>query len=416
MPNSQLKIIELVEHQPQTIAREEMPQGVVEELRAKYGSAVKVELKDSKTGDRWQLLNRGWAGYIPLTPELGLRLQPKVPLKNIFGMLEYAYQLKSFQILQGLMDCQSLEEYCDRLAGILARNVSDRLAKGLYQAYLPKTDKLAGVRGRLDLQQAIREPWQVKLKCYYNERTGDIEENQILAWTLHCIARAGLGREETRLAVLKSDRALQGFVTLRPFSPKDCSGRQYHRLNYDYQPLHALCRFFLEHLGPSHEIGDREIFPFLVDMAKLYERFVAEWLKTHLPPSYYLKFQERVDIGASKAVRFRIDLVIYHNSNAGYPTRDRNSFRNTPYCIVDTKYKLQLSASDVTQAIAYAVSKTSPLAVLAYPAPSRQPLDEWVGNIRIRSIVFSLDGDLEKAGQAFLSDLLDRIRLNSYSL
>ena len=62
----------------------------------------------------------------------------------------------------------------------------------------------------------------------------------------------------------------------------------YHRLNRDYEVLHALCRFFLENSGPAHSSGGHTFFPFLVDMAQLFERFVAGWLQKHLPPDKLL--------------------------------------------------------------------------------------------------------------------------------
>jgi 5-methylcytosine-specific restriction enzyme subunit McrC len=43
-------------------------------------------------------------------------------------MLEYAYQLKSksFRFLEGLIDCQSLEDFYSQLAYLLARRILDR--------------------------------------------------------------------------------------------------------------------------------------------------------------------------------------------------------------------------------------------------------------------------------------------------
>ena len=51
--------------------------------------------------------------------------------------------------------------------------------------------------------------------------------------------------------------------------------RLYHRLNQDYQPMHGLCRFFLEHSGPTHQDGDSAMIPFVVHMPALFEKFVA---------------------------------------------------------------------------------------------------------------------------------------------
>lgn len=333
-------------------------------------------------------------GYIALTPELAIKIKPKAAIANLFGMLEYAYNLNSFRFLEGLIDCNSLEDFYDRLANLLAQRIRDRTRKGLYRTYLPHTRQIRYLRGRLDTRHAIRKPWDVKLTCRYEEHTSDLEDNQILAWTLNCIARTGLCSDRTRSLMHQAYRPLTGCVTLRPFTAKDCRDRTYNRLNLDYQLLHALCRFFLEHLGPYLEPGDRTILPFLADMAKLYERFVAEWLKAHLPTEYYLTAQERVRIGRDNVLHFNLDLVLYSRSD------------RTVNLILDTKYKTNLVNNDIKQAIAYAVSKNCQHAVLVYPEPLPHPVDEQIGNIRIRSLTFSLNGDLDRAGQEFLKQLI----------
>jgi len=113
-----------------------------------------------------------------------------------------------------------------------------------------------------------------------------------------------------------------------------------------------------------------------------------------LPQSLVLKFQERVNIG--ETVQFKTDLVLYDKATG------------TPRYILDTKYKIPTApaTSDIAQVVAYAVSKECHEAVLVYPEHLTNPLNEWVGDIRVRSLTFSLDGDLDQAGQAFLKDLL----------
>ena len=393
---SAAQTIELTEYTPIKLEREEITPAIEEALWLNYRNQVKVESPSFQTGGKWKLTSQGWVGHIPLTPEFHLALLPKVQLKNLFGMLEYAYQLtrKSFDFLEGLIDGKSIEDFYSQLAYLLGRRILDRGRKGFYRAYIPKTGQLAYVRGRLNIRQAIQKPWDVKLNCHYEEYSGDIEENQILAWTLFIIGRSGLCSERVSPTVRQAYHALQGFVTLQPTSSKACVGRLYNRLNEDYRPLHALCRFFLESSGASHERGDRTMLPFLVDMARLYELFVAEWLRAHLPKHLVLKVQEQVNI--SKTVYFKTDLVLYDISTG------------TARYILDTKYKIptQPATNDIEQVVAYAVSKDCHEAILVYPENLTHPLDGWVGDIRVRSLTFSLEDDLERAGQAFLQDLL----------
>lgn len=397
MSPDQPRLIELTEYTPRLFARKEISAAEGELLWRNYSRQITVEAPSFKTDQQWRLTAQGWVGHIPLTPELHLALQPKVELANLFRMLEYAYDLKSFHFLDGLVDCQALAEFYERLAHILARRVLDRNRKGLYRAYLAETERLPYVRGRLDLRSASHRPGQVGLRCSYEEHTADIEDNQILAWTLLSIARSGLCTEQGALPpVRRAYRALQGLVTPRPHPSAACLGRLYHRLNADYQPLHALCRFFLEQSGPGHQLGDRTMLPFLVDMAHLYERFVAEWLKLHLPSGLNLEVQERVDLGQFNSLYFNIDLVLSEVETGA------------ARCVLDTKYKAAPgpAAEDIQQMISYAHTKGCSEAILIYPAPLARPFDETIRGIRIRSTTFSLAGDLEQAGQSFLQEVL----------
>jgi 5-methylcytosine-specific restriction enzyme subunit McrC len=136
------------------------------------------------------------------------------------------------------------------------------------------------------------------------------------------------------------------------------------------------------------------MLPFLVDMAHLYELFVSEWLKTHLPPHLDLKAQEQVDLSQSNALHFKIDLVLYEKETG------------LVHSVLDTKYKTgSPGTDDIAQVIAYAKVKRSREAILIYPTPPAQPLDTTIDGLRIRSLTFALDGDLEQAGQRFLRDL-----------
>jgi hypothetical protein len=51
--------------------------------------------------------------------------------------------------------------------------------------------------------------------------------------------------------------------------------------------------------------------------------------------------------------------------------------------------------------ISYAHTRGSPEAILIYPEPLNRPFDETIRGIRVRSLTFSLNGDLEQAGQSY---------------
>lgn len=383
--------IQLTEYQPAFFPAGRFTPELGRLLLRHYRPQIEVEFPTPKTDNRWLLTPQGWAGYLPLTPEVTFLLQPKVPLANLFRMLEYAYRL-NLKILEGLANCRSLPEFYERLAHFLARRVLDRGRKGFYRAYLAQTERLTYLRGRLDVSGQFNRPGQPGLACLYEDQTADIEANQILAWTLFQITRSGSCSERVLPIVRQAYRALHGSVTLTPYSPEACLRQLYHRLNEDYRLLHALCRFFLAHSGPSHQVGEQVVFPFLINIESLYEAFVAEWLKQHVPPGLTLQIQAPA---GNESISALIDLVLYEaeTGRAAY--------------VLDTKYKSpeRPANADIYQIVAYAQAKGCREAVLIYPTPLPHPVDTRWGDIHVRSLTFSLEDDLEEAGQKFLEKL-----------
>jgi 5-methylcytosine-specific restriction enzyme subunit McrC len=392
-------MIELTEYEPHSLAEDEFPEDLAKFLHDSFGNQVSVEAPSILNNRLWKLTSQGWVGYIPLADDVHLRLLPKVPIGNLFRMLEYAYRL-DFQILKGLADCESVAEFYERLALVLAKRVLDRIRKGLYRSYVAENHRLPYVRGRIDVLSHIRNPTQVRLPCEFEEHTADLEENQILLWTLTRILQSGICTERTLPHIRQARRVLSSFSNLCSFPPQSCADRIYSRLNQDYEPMHALCRFFLEHTGPAHRLGDRRMLPILIDMEKLFELFVVEWLKKHMPSHYLVLGQEKVQFQMSQDVSIKIDITI-------------NDIKTGRTCLVlDTKYKSpdKPSSEDIMQVVAYAEAKNCRNAGLVYPVPLPKPIAGlWGTDIHVESFAFQLDADLDEAGQRLLQRLLFKI-------
>ncbi len=111
--------------------------------------------------------------------------------------------------------------------------------------------------------------------------------------------------------------------------------------------------------------------------------------------------QEKYLISAEGNVHFRIDIVL------------KDSRTGQPICVLDTKYKAETvpSPEDLAQVIAYATAGGCDDAILIYPAHGSGSFDHRVGHIRVRSIAFSLQDDLEAAGTVFARELLEGLRV-----
>jgi 5-methylcytosine-specific restriction enzyme subunit McrC len=390
------RTISLLEHDSTSFAQDKMTQEEGAGLWSRYRDHVVVTFPSLVTSGNWRLEAGGWVGYLPVSEEFAVEIKPKVGVRNLFRMLEYAYRLESFRFLDDLFQADTLQDLYERLAGLLSRLVLDRTRRGLYRAYLTRSEHLPYVRGRLEARELSLRPWSVDLPCTYEDHAADIEDNRILSWTLFVIVRSGYltGRELPN--VRRAYRTLQGAVLTYPLGPESCVGRTYNRLNADYEPMHALCRFFLENSGPTHEVGDRSMLPFLVNMSRLYERFVAEWLKAHLPDVISLVPQERAYLDETSGLYFDIDLVL------------RDTSTGEILCVLDTKYKVATTPAtdDVAQIVAYAEKMGCREAVLVYPRDLPRPFEAQVGDIRVRSLPFSLEGNVDEAGHYFMHTVL----------
>ena len=377
----------------------EIPKGdLSEHLASAFYSDNRFELTSPPGQEQpYRLRSSGWVGHIPVADILAI-VTPKVPIQSIFGMLEVAYKLKSFDFFEGETAVRNLEEIYERIAAVLAKRVNDRLRKGLYRSYIEHTDDLQYVRGRIDIRGNIRNALvgAPALRCHFEELTADLKDNAILLWALNVASRVGLQRENVSQEVRRAHRGLSGAVSLSPIAARDCVGQFYHRLNDDYQPMHGLARFLIEHAGPSAERGDREVLPFAVNMPDLFETFVAEWLRENLPEDLKVDPQYHAKLEANAELSFRIDLVL----------RDRRS--GDAIAVLDTKYKLRElpSQADIQQVLAYAVEMGVDRAFLIYPRRIADPIQMKVGNIEVKTLGFDLSVLIEAAGEEFLASLV----------
>lgn len=391
---SDLQIVELKEYVPAYL--EDLSEEAQRHLHQHYRKNIKVTAPSLSNGRRWEVCQLGWAGYIPLLPELHLRLLPKIPNARLWEMLAYAYDLKSFRFLEGVAVGDLLERGIERLAAHLAERVLVLCQQGLSRAYRPYEDRLPYLRGRLVLHELMRRAWEPRLPSTFEEQTSDTTDNQILTWTLHRIGRLGiLHSEAAQFLVQTAYRKMLAATSLVPHTAPDCEGRLYDRLTKRYRPLHALCRFFLENSGPTNRSGGHETLPFLVNLGRLYERCVQVWLARNLPSDFKCRAQQTVELGGAEMAPAKADIVI----------SDRAT--RTHLCVLDTKWKIptQPSPNDIYQVRYYAATLQCGRAVLVYPRDLAKPLDTAVSGIRIQTLTFSVDDELDQCGPRFLNQL-----------
>jgi 5-methylcytosine-specific restriction enzyme subunit McrC len=394
------RVLELQEEAVRWFPRTELRD--LEVLALSKSGRFEIEPASLLNNYSYGIRSRGWVGHIPVGDNLLVRIVPKVPIGNLFGMLEVAYNLPSFRILDGEIEIESIEDLYERIVSILARRVLDRARKGLYRTYTCEEDELTCVRGRIDPVATMLNVFRgiPRVPCSYEQHTSDVEENRILFWTLHTARRQAIRQPRIRRELDFARRTLVGSITLERKRASDCVGRLYNRLNDDYSVLHGLCRFILEQSGPGIEGGDRTFVPFVVNMPRLFEAFVAEWLRRHPPPGIAVRPQHTAVLDADFKLSIHIDIVLI---DAG---------TNEPVIVLDTKYMMgeEPTEADIYQIAFYAREMQVRRGILVYPSPAARQFWLWHGgDTLLESLVFDVSAPLEKAGQAFRDELFARI-------
>jgi 5-methylcytosine-specific restriction enzyme subunit McrC len=403
-----MEIIELREEESLSLPKDSFDETSALTLYHNYKNRIIVEFPNPVNEQCYIIRSNGYVGYIPINENYSLRILPKVSINNVFRMLEYAYNLRSFALFEGSTSVEAIEDLFERLAAILAKRVINRSRKGLYLDYLERREALPHLVGRPDLISTTVSLLRGSTNaiCEYEEHTADLEDNQILAWTLYQLRRFHIKRKDVQILVRKAFRELVHKVDIKHIEPQLCINRLYHRLNQDYKPMHGLCRFFLEHSGPGIEKGEHEFLPFILNMPNLFESFVAEWLLKNLPTGIRLEKQYYAQLSPDGKFYFNIDLVLI------------DARTDKVIAVLDTKYKRKADPEDhdIEQIVAYAISMNTKDALLVYPSPHTNNFDFKVGdNVRVVGLSFDIGSDPDEAGKEFLCQLKKELFKEKYN-
>ncbi len=391
---------ELVLPEHRVVARENIPYEVGEYLHSNYNTEVDVTFPSPKTDGSWEFKNEGYAGRLELIDGWSVSLKPKVEIESVFRMLEEVYEIESFQILEGITDAQSVNDIFHRVVNILAKKIANRNREGLYKSYVSRNERSNSIRGRIDIRQAASRPWDPKLPIQYDELTADNEENQILLWTIFQALSVGIEHPETQNQAREVFRSLANEISLTRFGEKDCINRNYGRDNHDYELLHSLCRIILANMGPTVNRGDTRVVPFRVEMASLFENFVAKKLEENLPKELELTTQYKCPLDDDRS--WIIDLVV-HNG----PVEEGNVLfiADTKYSTPNSTSKLLPRPSSLSQVVSYATALDIDQAYLLYPVSIETEFNQLIGDVRVRTLHFDAEQNFDHSIRSLLRSI-----------
>ncbi|MGH7169432.1 MAG: McrC family protein [Gemmataceae bacterium] len=318
-----------------------------------------LEVLPTGRRDRYRLTALGCTGVL-VAPECRFVIRPKVPLVNVFAMLD---PLADVPAERDSVAPRTGTETLEFLAGQLARRMAERVAAGLHRTYRERREQGTVLHGRLDLPAQLREAPGRKdqLHSQYDELSAEVPCNQAVRATAELLLASPLLSAEVRAAMRQ---ALIGFesVSSVPLSPRLWEMIVAEQFPAGYSPLLDLCRLLADGLTLGDTAGPRPTLSFLLDLERVFERHVTRGIveafsssRTH---TVAVQKTHTVTEPASdqQDVTMRPDLTI---------DRDGRTI-----LVVDAKWKRwtgNAETSDLYQVLAYGTALAAEGMVLVYP-------------------------------------------------
>lgn len=206
-----------------------------------------------------------------------------IPVHNIYYMLAYAFQILNENGYKD-METEQFDNVGELCAAILAKGVTIQLKRGLGKVYIPQTEPLSSLRGKINITESIKNQsfMQKQLVCTHDDFTVNSYLNRILKSTIELLIRSDISK-----ARKKSLRKLMVFFgEVESMNVYDINWRiQYNLNNQSYQMLISICYLVVKGLLQSSTSGSAKLMDFLDEqrMCRLYEKFILEYYRKEHP-------------------------------------------------------------------------------------------------------------------------------------
>lgn len=307
-------------------------------------------------------------------------LQIETSTRNLLYLLSYAYDLPLHERnLAPLFHHRS--DWFELLTRFFAESLHSQMRHGLDHTYVTLEDTLPVLRGRwLLCQQITRHPQQRLLfDVQYDEFLVNTPLNRIFRY----VSKQLLVRSTDPVNRRMLTDICQWMADVERIAKPERSHLEQviiTRLNDRFRPSFNLARLFLEQSVIQLSSGRNDLFSFMFDMDRLFERFVGAFLVRHRSKIFAAFPEEiRIRLQSKGSNRYLADRLPEHS--AVHILRPDILMENTDgdmLLIADTKYKhlrsgsmdLGVDMGDIYQLHAYGSAWHCPNELLIYPSQS----------------------------------------------
>jgi 5-methylcytosine-specific restriction enzyme subunit McrC len=341
-----------------------------------------VEVLPTGRRDRSRLTALGCVGVL-VAPTCRFVIQPKIPLVNVFAMLD---PLAAVPSEGDSITPQRGTEALEFLAGQLARRMTERVTAGLHRAYRERREQGTVLHGRLDLPAQLRKAPGRKdqLHSQYDELSADVPCNQAVKATAEGLLSWPLLGADVCAALRRASAGFEGISSV-PLSANLWEAVAAERLPADYASLLDLCRLLADSLALSDAPGPSPAPSFLLDLESVFERHVTRGILEAFAASRKYTVAVQATHTVTQPVAEQADVTMRPDV-----TIDR---AGRTVLVVDAKWKRlreNAETADLYQVLAYGTALGAAGVVLVYPGKRWHALDYRFMHTPLRLTMYTL--------------------------
>ncbi len=339
----------------------------------------RVDLRQGLDGV--EITTNSFVGRVDVGP-LRIVVRPKLQALPLTHLLRYAYGLRDVAAIDETRSPMAVRGIHDLLIAILASEVEELLHRGLARRYIRISEKLESPRGRILVDQVIRQGGvrEARLPCAHFDRHADWHLNRVLQAGAQCAALLtedrDLRQRMHRIAATFPDVGPLAELSLREIERAE---RDLTRLTAAARPALTVIRLLQEAQGVGFDPGLREsrVSGFLFDMNIFFQRLLSRFLHENLSAAR---------IEDERVIRKLFTYAPDANPRRLTPPAPRPDYalyrENVLSGFMDAKYRdlwqRSLPPEWLYQLSIYALASPSEISILLYASMSQGAKDERI--------------------------------------
>lgn len=170
------------------------------------------------------------------------------------------------------------------MAAILAKGIAVQIKRGLGKEYIPQTEPLSALRGKIDIAESIKTQTMLKKQmiCTYDEFSVNGTMNRIIKSTVELLLRSDISKGRKK----ELRKLMVYFGDVDPIDLYTVNWNiQYNRNNQTYRLLISICYLVVKGLLQTNSDGSTRLMEFVDEqrMCRLYEKFILEYYRKEYP-------------------------------------------------------------------------------------------------------------------------------------